>query len=589
MPAPDQELRKSGERDNPAKAARGSLSVRSIMGPALLLTLLVAATYLPFINQAIHIDDTIYLDIANTILRKPLYPYDYPVIFEGYQAKDGASNVHLPLTCYYMAAIKLVTGSGKEWVLHLAFMIFPLIGAWAMYDVARRFVRWPLAVAGLLVVSPAFMTLSHTLMTDVPLLSFWLVALSGFLAVLAAPERRRGWLILGAGLCAASLISLITGLPIVLLAAVALFSRRLQGHGYRMRMLLLLAAPFVIWTAWFLLAYFHYGRFVLILSYLHMSQRQKLDWWLVGEKGLSFVLNLGALFLMPLVAWVGFAGSVRARLALVGFCLAWIPLFIWAPDWTGLEMLLFTVFLATGALVLAGVLWPPGKKERAAMPGNPPFGLLKLWFVAFGLVCLFVYYSGSARYTLPVLPAVVTFWVVGLERQVASERLRRGLVVTGVILTAVYSLWLSDGDYRFAGVYRDTARELMARYRAPGRTVWVAGEWGFRYYMNQAGAKTILKTTTDARPGDIIVKPYVAMPWVTAYDGDEYTDRVEQVQARVDSRIRLLDFGSHAGFYSTGWGILPFSLGDNRRWEWFNVYRVKREYHGPPPTENRPY
>ena len=554
-----------------------------------ILALLVLATYLPFINQAVHIDDPIYLEVADTILRKPLFPYDFPVIFEGYQAPDSASHGHLPLTCYYLALVKLLTGGSPEWALHLAFIVFPLLAAWTMYDVARHLVRWPLAAASLLVLSPAFMTLSHTLMTDVPLLTFWLVAFSGFFRVFENPGDRRGWLILAAGLCAAALISLMTGIQIVLFAAAALLAPRLRRSGYLRRLLLVLAAPFVIWLAWFLLGYIHYGRFVLVLTYLHLSHRQTLDWWLVGLKGLSFTLNLGALFLMPLISWLAFGGAVRTRVALLGFLAAFVP-FFWVNDWTWLQVFLFALFLSTGALVLAGILWPPGQRRQGSGAwASLPSALLTIWFVAFMLVCLFVYYNGSARYTLVVLPTVVIACVACVERRVASEHLRRNLLAAGLVLTAGYSLWLSYGDYVFAGVYRDAARQLAAQYRSPGRTLWVAGEWGFRYYMNREGAKTILKTTTQAQPGDIIVKPSVAMPWVTAYDGDEYTELLEKREARVSSHLRLLDFRSHAGFYSTGWGVLPFSLSDSKRWEQFFVYRIKKQYSGPPPTENRPY
>jgi len=560
--------------------------------PLLLLTLLVCATYLPFINQAVHIDDRIYLEIADNILEKPLYPYDYPPIFEGYQAPDAASHSHLPLVSYYLAVIKLTTGSSREWVLHLGFIVFPLLAAWAVYDVARRFVRWPLAVACLMVVSPAFMTLSHTLMADVPLLSLWLVAFSGFLSVLDTPESKRGWLVLAAGLIGASLMSITTVIPIALFGGAVAYSRQPSDRRQRISLLLLLIAPFAIWVLWFVAAYQHYDRFVLILTVMHMSHRQTLDWWLVGVKGVSFLLNIGALFFMPIVAWLGFGGRFRTPLALLVLGLAWIPFAVWFPNWTWAQVVLFSIFLATGCLVVFSVVWPPvvarGQSDGGSSNAPPP-GLLTVWFFAFLLACLFMYYSGSARYTLPAIPPVIVLWALWMERRFPNHAQLRKLMAAAVVLTGIYSYWISYGDYRFAGLYRETAKTLARDYRASDRTVWIAGEWGFRYYMNEAGAKTILKTTTTVRPGDIIIKPYVAMPWVTAYDSGEYTELVEQREARADSRVRILDFGSKAGFYSTGWGMLPFSLSNGDRWEWFNVYRVKKQYTGPPPEENRPY
>ena len=47
------------------------------------LLLLVFSSSLPFIHQAFHIDDRIYLEISENILKNPLFPYDYSPIFEG--------------------------------------------------------------------------------------------------------------------------------------------------------------------------------------------------------------------------------------------------------------------------------------------------------------------------------------------------------------------------------------------------------------------------------------------------------------------------------------------------------------------------
>ena len=115
------------------------------------------------------------------------------------------------------------------------------------------------------------------------------------------------------------------------------------------------------------------------------------------------------------------------------------------------------------------------------------------------------------------------------------------------------------------------------------------GEWGFRYYMDKFGAYPITKTGLDAKVNDLIIKPYTALPWVTLYDGDRYSTLLEKRVIQLPYPVRILDFGSHAGFYSTGWGILPFSLATESRWEWFNVYRVTREFDGEVPEVVVPY
>jgi len=558
---------------------------RGWRNPYLLLALLVSGVCLPFINQPFHIDDRIYLEVADNILEKPLYPYDYPAVYEGFKAPDAASHSHLPLTSYYLAAVKAVTGSEQEFVFHLAFLIFPILAAWGMYDLARHFVRFAFAAAALLILSPVFLVLSHTLMTDVPTLALWIVAFSRFFRVMDGSARKIDWVILAASILGAALISVIAIIPVFLFAFAAVVSGRPERLESRRLLSLLLGLPFVVWFLWFMLAYFHYRRFVLVNTFLHMNQRAAFDWFLFGVKALSFGLNLGALFLFPLLAWIALAWGFRLRIALVVFFAAFVPFYTWVSGWGWPHTLLFAVFLSTGVLILGSLI--ASVRDKAF--NDPGWRVLLLWFAAVLAGCLILYYSGSARYTLPTLPVVVLLAVRQLERRIEEQYFLRNLLCLAVLLTGAYSLWISLADYRFAQVYPQVASELTAKYARPGRVIWITGEWGFRYYMNRVGARTLLQTSTGPEANDIIIKPYIAMPWVTLYDSGEYTELAEQRYASSDSRVRLLDFGSHAGFYSTGWGLLPYSLKKDERWEWFNVFRVKKSFQGQIPKQTRPW
>lgn len=544
-------------------------------GPA--VAILIALLYLPFLNQAFHIDDRIYLEIADNILLKPLHPYDYRPVFEGLSAPDAASHSHLPLTSYYLAPLRLLAGPDREWPYHLAFLIFPLLAAVGMYDLARRYVAHRAAAAALLVASPSVVVLGHTLMPDVPLLAFWLLALSRFLRVADGSVRRSDRLILMASVLAAGFISLLT-LGLVLLMAAWLVMKRGEDRPSDRFTYLVATAPIVLWVVWYFLAYLHYGRFVLASTALHMAQREIFDWSLLGVKLVSFTLNGGALFLVPLALWYGFSGRFRTRLALLVFLCAFVPLHLLLEGWSWTQMLLFAVFLSSGFLVL----W---EFVLLARDRDPASRLLALWFFGILAAALILVYAGSARYTLLALPPVILAWVRRLEERVGEPYFLRNLVWTGVVLTAVWSLPPALADYRFADTYRRAAAELTAQYSAPDRTLWFTAEWGFRYYLERRGARIITRSATDARPGDIIVKPYIASPWVTVYDGDPHTSLVEQRHVEEPFPVRILDFSSRAGFYSTGWGILPFGLDSGKPWEWFNVFRVEREYEGPPPAE----
>jgi hypothetical protein len=68
-------------------------------------------------------------------------------------------------------------------------------------------------------------------------------------------------------------------------------------------------------------------------------------------------------------------------------------------------------------------------------------------------------------------------------------------------------------------------------------------------------------------------------------DGDRYSRLLEQVKVEEPFPLRILDFSSHAGFYSTAWGLLPYSISTGRPWEWFNVFEITKAYDGPAPEQ----
>ncbi len=90
-------------------------------------------------------DDGIYLLMARNVPRSPWFPEDLPAYFEGLYARDLASTEHpWPLTAYVLA-LSAQIGGQSEFCLHLAFIAFPMLLACAMYFLALRFTRHPMA------------------------------------------------------------------------------------------------------------------------------------------------------------------------------------------------------------------------------------------------------------------------------------------------------------------------------------------------------------------------------------------------------------------------------------------------------------
>ncbi len=84
--------------------------------------------------------------------------------------------------------------------------------------------------------------------------------------------------------------------------------------------------------------------------------------------------------------------------------------------------------------------------------------------------------------------------------------------------------------------------------------------------LQAAGAEVLGRADGRAKPGDIVIRPRIASPYRTLYDiSPTGLELLETVTFRPDTAVRLPDFDSHAGFYSSGWGLLPYSLDFERR------------------------
>lgn len=213
---------------------------------------------------------------------------------------------------------------------------------------------------------------------------------------------------------------------------------------------------------------------------------------------------------------------------------------------------------------------------------------LPLWFFGILLACLLLFYAGSARYTMLAAPPLILIWLRELERKVrGNPYLLRNLVWLGFFLTLPFSLWIAQADYRFAAMYRQAAAELAGEYAAPGRTVWFTAEWGLRHYLERQGARPLPRNSAEPESGDIILKPYVSFPWVTLYDNPQHSFFRRRRLLDFEGPMRTMDFTAQAGFYSTGWGILPVGINQGKEWEWINVYQVKKKYDGPIPEPER--
>ncbi|HEY3131584.1 MAG TPA: hypothetical protein VGL91_19170 [Acidobacteriota bacterium] len=519
--------------------------------------MLLILSHLPFLARPFHIDDRIYLEISRQAARSPLYPMDYAPLFEGKHAPDAASHTHPPLVSYLLALLRAVSGGENEILFHTIFLIFPFLLGLAAYLMVLE-ARFPLLLALLVVWNPGIYVLSQSIMTDVPFLAFYALAIVLFW--LGEEQGRDLRWPAAVALSLATMVNYLALSAIPLLLAVLWLRRKPL-----LRLWPLLILPLAVFTGWVALQSFHHRRFILAATGQFLTTEGHSQWFLFGQKLISALLNLGAMLgvvllfhlnrLAQWIAWLLLAATGSLSTALLA-------------HWHWTHCLLLGVFLASGILVVRDIF--AGIHRRR--PGAGPALMWQIWAAGFLAACVFVFYHGSVRYVLPLLvPATL---LLGTRSQWSKRRATACLA-----LTLLYAMALAHADYQFASIYPRIAQQVFESY--PAQRVWIAGEWSFRYYMEKRGAQTMSREDQRPDKGDILVKPYLAMPYVTGYDSDAYVDLLNREFVYPSTPIRLLDFSSHAGFYSTGWGILPWSIQvEHQPVEIFNVFRVKKRFQG---------
>jgi len=140
---------------------------------------LVLLIRIPFWNQAIQGDDTIYLHEAAHALIEPLHPDNTLYVFQG-GTVDLRGHPHGPMDAWVLAALLAIFGDVKEIPFHATYTIFSLTAAASMWSLARRYSPQPLWATLMFVAVPVFVVNGNSLETDIPFLAFWLAGVALF-------------------------------------------------------------------------------------------------------------------------------------------------------------------------------------------------------------------------------------------------------------------------------------------------------------------------------------------------------------------------------------------------------------------------
>jgi hypothetical protein len=374
------------------------------------MALLCLAVWLLFLDKPPVNDDLVFIEYARMLAFPPLatQPTDY--LFHGMVLKDFVvfESSHPPLVPYLFKAATWLVGE-KIWALHLVLAPLLPLALLALGDLIRRHTGQSPWWAATLLLGPICLPQATSLMTDFPLLSFFLLAWAAWERHLA--DGRLPWLILCLLSAIACLFTAYQGLallPILLLRGWA--ERRF------LRSLLLISFALVPFLLFLLLVYRHYAIFPFLTSpRAELSIRGEVLKGMrqVGDKGAALLLYAAGALFAPLIVWLARQPGRPARLMLWA-ALGWAS-FLTLCYGPGPHPLWMFFLFATGTLCLPMLVASLAKQRALDLPdgGRLAWWSLLLCFLAFQLL---IAPFASPRYNMPLLAALLVLLLAGLPR-----------------------------------------------------------------------------------------------------------------------------------------------------------------------------
>jgi 4-amino-4-deoxy-L-arabinose transferase-like glycosyltransferase len=513
---------------------------------AFLAIVAVLAALVPFLNKAFHIDDPLFLWMAQHVSQHPADPYGFSVNWYVSATPMFSIMQNPPLNAYYMALAAKFLG-WSELVMHGAFLVPAVAAVLGTFFLAQRLSGSPLPGALLMLFTPVFLLSATTVMCDVWLLALWVWSVDCWLRGL---ERNSYWLfLLAALLAAAAALTKYFGISLVLLLAVYTLvrDRRLASR------LLFLLIPIAIVGIYEATAKAKYGQGLFTNAMIY-------PWQATAQAGkqLSGQLLTGLSFtggcLFSALFYVAFFKSRKLLISGIAIFLTLLPLFyLWVTRGltsrtdviaVTIEGALFAS-IGIGILVLAVADLIEQKTADSL--------LLSLWVIGTFFFATMMNWSITARTILPMAPAVVILLIRQCKSSAASDRLA---LWWPLLPAALVSLLVTAADYKLADTARLASRSFQNRFRNEPGTVWFEGHWGFQYYMEHWKAQPVDVHRSKILSGNVVIVP-LGNTNVSRTLPVPTTGPPEQVNYP-QFWLATMSPEMRTGFYSSIWGPLPW-------------------------------
>ena len=554
---------------------------------AFFATIVVITALAPFLNKAFHIDDPLFLWMAQRIAHYPGDPYGFAVNWYVSNQPMFSIMQNPPLCSYYIALIASFLG-WSEPAMHGAFLIPAVAAVLGTFFLARRLCNSPLLAALLLLFTPVFLVSATGVMCDVWLLALWVWSIECWMRAL---ERNSAQLLfLASVLAAAAALTKYFGVALVpLLAVYTLVRERRVTHR-----ILYFLIPILVIASYEVITKAKYGQGLFSNAMLvSWNENAKPEQHFFQQLfiGLSFAGGclFSVVFYAPLLKLRRSSRETGSLAAESGSPQRVRPVADWKPNFrihtAGIVIFAFLVplfyfgaartvlplgiaiegalFVTIGIGILALALVDIVQHKTADSL------LLGLWVFGTFVFAAVMNWTITSRTFLPMAPAVVILLIRRLRLPPANGSFMHWWLI---LPSALVSLLITIGDYKLANTARIAASQFQQRFRNESGTVWFEGHWGFQYYMQQWKAKPLDLEQHGLVPGDVLIVPInntnvsrkPAAPTIASFE------QINNAQFFAITMSREIG----AGFYSSKWGPLPWEVAPVPP-EHYLVFRIK--------------
>jgi len=523
------------------------------------ISILTFLLIIPFYKKAYHIDDPLFIWTVQHILENPIDFFGFSVNWYDYSMPMSQVMQNPPFFCYFLALIQTFFDS-SETTLHLVLIIPAILSNIGTYLLASKYSKRPIFAAVFSLLTPVFLISSTTLMCDVLMLAFWNWAIIFWISGFNNDNSIK--LIISVLLISLCFLTKYFGISLVpLLIVYSYFAKKKVSYKF---LFFLLPIAVIILYQIVTFRLYHENLFLNAANYaLDFGDFANETIYKNIFIGIAYMGGCFAtlLFFIPLIMKrksIVFYIFIYVFIVIVSILFLKRLNFFLVSNVDGPKMLYIlelSLFTIIGVIIvhLSVVDFWQSKSSFSL--------LLLLWIIGTLVFSIIINWCTNGRSFLPMLPALAII----ISRKISKiDQLTRATqiwcIALSFILSAVLSILVTISDYNLANINRQVAHDIVREYKNATRTIWFQGHWGFQYYMEEYGAKSVDIPSMLIAPNDILIIPLNNTS--TRFIRARELHFIKKIEKKSLLWISTMNVRSGAGFYSSLTGPLPFVFGN---------------------------